>query len=130
MSKPFVNREMKNLLLEWQGAKEDLDVVKQREAELRIDICDFLLHQETPGAHKYDVDGIRIKATRKLSYSLDQSKIDELWQTGQLHDYEEEVIKVGYTLKLGVYQKSTDDMDRLNSLITTKDGMPSLEIID
>ena len=91
---------IESLLLEQHELANQLKVLKEREANVRREICDELLNNKEPGVHKFTFGNLIVKATRKLSYSLDQDMVASYIESGELSPAEMEAVKVKYELGL------------------------------
>jgi len=115
------------LLLEQHELANQLKVLKEREANVRRQICDELLNNKAPGTHKFTFDNIIVKATKKLTYSLDQEMVESMIAEGDLSPAELDAIKTKYELSLTAYKK-IEIPGILDDAITVKDAMPTLDV--
>lgn len=122
--------DLQDLIVKWNLAQQSLRQVKDLEADLRIQICDKILKGKSVGSHKFLIEGRKLVATKKVSYSLDQFAVNEAYTAGEFEDWEEELIKISYGLRVGDYKKSKNDLTHIDEFITVKDSMPTLEFKD
>jgi hypothetical protein len=116
------------LIERWRKADELYRKYKRLENELRQDICQDLLKGKSEGAHYFDVAGLPVKATRRVIYSLDKSLV-ELYEEGALNATEEACLTVSLRLRQGEFKQVDPALiPHIIAALTTKDGMPSLEI--
>lgn len=99
--------------------------IKAEEMKLRLDICAALLKQAPVGLSKVIDEGLLIKATRKVTYKLDEEELEDIYD--DLSDAEMACIKFKPNLILKNY-KMLDDAPLLNDLITVQEATPTLDI--
>ncbi len=116
------------LYTNWIEAKTKLDYWKAEEAKLRTKICDKILEGHGLGTQTETKGQYKIKATKKVNYSIDSEQLNFIWD--DLSQEEQEAIKFTPSLMLSKY-KSIDHTS-LDDCITVKPAMPTLtiEIID
>lgn len=99
--------------------------IKAEEMKLRLDICAELLKKAPVGLSKVIDEGLLIKATRKVTYKLDEEELEGIYD--DLSDAEMACIKFKPNLILKNY-KMLDDAPLLNDLITVQEATPTLDI--
>lgn len=115
-------------LEEYRLAKLALVEAKEKELTLRLEICDEMLKGKRTGTHNFVQDGFKIKAVRKLNYSLDQEQIKNLIDEGKLSERELALLRTKYELKLADFKKA-DDIPNIEDSLTVKPATPELTVI-
>ena len=64
---------------EWILAKEKLDRAKAREAELRIELCNFILQGQPKGSKKATIGKFNLTATAKLNQKVLKDELKSIW---------------------------------------------------
>jgi len=98
---------------------------KAAEAKLRQQICDELLEGKVEGTHTFNIDGFKIKATKKITYSLDKEILAELYPN--FDEDERACISYNPAFVKSAYQRLPHP-DLMNSILITKPAMPSLVV--
>jgi len=111
-------------ITEWEKMKGDLDYAKKRENDLRIDICEFLLKEESTGAHKYEYGSFSVTATKKVNRKLDAALLEAIYD--DLPEDEKDCIAFKPSLIAAEYKEA--NTPHLDSCIITTDAMPTLSI--
>lgn len=113
-------------LIAYSILQDQLAEVKADEAEMRKEICAELLQDRPVGTHTFEFDGIVVKATNKVTYSLDQELLSALYDN--FSPDEKECIKYNPTFQSSKY-KTARDTSLIDEVIVTKPAMPALKII-
>lgn len=117
-----------DLLEEHRVVALQLKEIKQRELELRNQICDKLLDGLEPGTHNFAHEGMLIKVVKSLNYSFDRQVLQELLDDDALSPFEKDLIRWKPELKLADYKKAAFETDILEEALFVKPAQPSLEI--
>ncbi len=118
--------EFAKKLREWQTAEDQLAIWKEKEADLRREVCETLFDNKT-GAFKVnliDREVARVKATSKVNINMDRDGVKILTH---LTPEEEACIDRRPTLKKGGLKDLPND-SKLRNYLTTSPGMPTLEV--
>lgn len=132
------------MVLEWDQAKKQLDIVKAKEIELRRKIvfeCGRFTAQKQEGAETLDLgSGWKLKATKKINYSVankDGEAFDVLakltamgsetvsFLAEKLFSFDARLSTTNYK-ELG--RVNSDAQRLVNQIVTTKEGTPELEL--
>lgn len=123
-----VNEEKLIELLHIQASlASQLKRMRDEEAAIRREICDYLLAGKEAGTHKFDFGNLKVKAVKSYTYSLDQELVANMIENGDFADDELEAIKTKYELSISAYKK-LNACDNLDDCITVKDSMPTLTV--
>ena len=106
---------------------EDFKSVIEEEKELRKKICLRLLEGKADGTHKFAYQNMAVKVVKSSTYYLDQKEVARLIADNEFSPEEREAIRTKYELDLTKYKK-LDNSELLDSYITVKDAMPTIEI--
>lgn len=117
-----------NLLEFHRLAAIALKEAKAHELELRSQITDVLLEGRDTGTHNFELHGMKVKAVKGLNYKLDDELIQEFIDNDELSEWELELIRIKYDLKLGPYKTATFPMDVLDQALVVKPSLPTLDI--
>lgn len=113
-------------VLQWNALQASLKKVKAEEMEMRIEICESLLEGKEIGTHKFQIEGLSLKATQKLAYNLDESELE--FRYDDFSEEERESVKFKPSLKLKEY-RALDDSSNIDECIITKPAAPTLELV-
>ena len=112
----------------WSKIKAFLTTAKEKEAQMRRDLCADILEgvpMDKGKARLKDViQGYGVTAVQELSYSLDVDLVKEMWS--DLSDAEKECVKTKVYLWDTGYKKLPAD-SLLHQAVTTRLAMPKLE---
>lgn len=138
------------MLADWEQSKRDLEAAKAREMELRKEVVTFNFdHTKLEGTERVDLaNGYQLKAVKKLNYALVSpvegvsvvdavdtalSKMEAMGPEGKF--IADRVVKWSAELSLTEYRK-LDELPNgkaykaiLNTVIETREGAPTLEIV-
>jgi len=114
------------MIKEWLVLQEQLKTVKEKEAELRRDICEHIFAGKRKTV-KADVGPYKVKAVYKINNKVDEAAYLAL--RPELTAEEQEAIKVKYDLIASKYKKLRET-SLLHQCIISKPGMPTLEVKD
>ncbi len=109
----------------WIDAKAQLDHWKKVEKEMRETICEHFLEGKTVGVHTFHPTGFKVKATKKITTSLDGKVLSAMWD--DLSDAEQGCVTFKPTLVAGKY-KQCGNHETLDQALVTKPAMPTLSI--
>ena len=113
-------------LAQWETIKNQLDKLKQKELDLRKEICDFILHGQQEGAKKVTIDELVVTATAKVNYNVDADILKDNWYF--LSDSEKRAIKFKPEIKIKEYKKLKEIRSKMADFITVKSGTPTLKV--
>lgn len=119
-------------LNEWYSLKEQLDVMKDRELNLRKQIFGEVFVNPTEGTNKFAIgDGFVLnggyKLNRKIDNAVFQAMRPQLMEAGIRVD---ELVEYKPDLRTTIYKKMTDEQRALfDQCLTISPGTPSLEIV-
>jgi len=118
-----------NDITKWKDTVVRLKALKKEETELRSSLTTLIIGK-TPMENgralvKSVLDGYPVKATQKLSYSLDLGALASIWDSLDVVD--KEAIKMKPTLQEGKYKKLSET-SLLHEAIVTRMAMPILEV--
>ena len=126
---------LQDKLARWHTVKATLAPLVEEETNLRKEIFELAYpNKPEKGSHRHAIGyGKDLKATAKLNYSIDKAKLAEAIEAGKLPaDVVSSVFKqtpsVSETAFLAVKDKKI--LAVLSDIITSKPGLPSLEIVD
>ena len=138
MPAPDADASPEGLLNAWEQAKDALDAAKAAEARLRkAAIAAIYPDGIAEGANTVELaDGIKLTATGKLNYRLDSNtdkvekvleKLEKSGPEGKL--LADRLVAWKPSLAVGEYRQLDDKYRKIiDTVITTSDGMPSLEL--
>ena len=115
----------KKRLLAWQDAKEILDVAKEKELELRNELCSEILKDKTKGSVSVSKFGFKAKATAKMNAKLDVDDLKAIFT--KLSAEEKACIKYKPELITKKY-KDLPENSILHKAVSEKPGTPSFEL--
>lgn len=101
--------------------------IKAEEMNLRRDLCDILLKGKMKGTHSFNIDGMDVKATKKVNMSLDKKRVDHYYE--QMSNAEKDAVKFNPTLSITMYDKIEGDSSVLDGCLTIKPATPTLTVI-
>ena len=120
----------KSKIVEWKEMERQLKELKQKEMELRKKIAFHVLgdtqFNKGRATNKADIDGIEIKATLPLNYTINEEILSQIWNS--LPNEEKECIIYKPRLSLRIYHKLPKD-SLINEALSTKFGAPTLSIL-
>lgn len=102
-----------------------LSEVKEKEMELRLDICSEILKGKKVGTNNFTEGGLKIKAVKKVNHKLDEDELSEVYD--DMSDEETACIK----FKPSLIKKNYDALAEspiLDEVLTVEDATPSLKI--
>ena len=123
-------------LAQWLEACQQLEAVKNIEAELRKELSAFVLNSNRTDEFSATLklaNGYGLKATQNINYKLDENSrievaVNNLCAIGHAEDAE--VFKWSPTLSKSAYKKLCSDSKAIvDEVLTAKIGMPTLEFI-
>lgn len=110
----------------WIKMSDDLKNLKEKEAKLRIELCEeFLKGKVPPCKAKQIVENIEIEAVRGVSHKVDESVVTQLFS--EFSDEEKNVFKFKPDVKLKEYKKLSKN-SIVHEAITVKPAMPTIKI--
>lgn len=115
----------KKKLQDWQKAKDTLAEAKEKEMELRREICSEILGDKLKGTVHLKKFGLDAAAAGKLNTSLDADSLKPIFK--KLSPEEKACIKYKPELIAKQYKLLPDD-SILHQAVTSKPGTPSLTI--
>ena len=115
----------RNKIEKWLEAKAQLNYCKAEEAKLREQIVEEVAGDKPPGKYTENKLGFKIKATKKINYSLDEQALSAIYES--LSPAEKEAITYKPRLSLAKYKKAADH-HMLDQVIIAKPAMPTLTI--
>lgn len=130
-SKPFVTVTQEEFN-EWYTLKQQMETIKEREAELRKKIFAAYFTEAHEGTNKLELQGgYTLNGKRVISRTIDKgamvSLTPELQAAGIRLD---DIVEWKPSLKLSMYRKLTEEQTKLfDQILVIKDGMPGLEIV-
>jgi hypothetical protein len=101
---------------------------KALELDLRSQITDVLLEGRDTGTHNFELHGLHVKAVKGVSYKLDSELIQEFIDNEELSDFELELLRIKYELKLTDYKSASFPIDVLDQALVVKPSLPTLAI--
>lgn len=134
------------VMMLWQKQVEALAALKEDEIELRKEVVRLKVDKPHEGMNNVDLgNGYTLKAGIKINYCLDkdndkiEAALDQIEAIGNEGKFiAERLVKWTPTLSLTEYRTLCDDatkspdkkriLDIVNTVLTTSDGTPSLEI--
>ncbi len=121
-------------LSDWFALKGQVKALQDRESELRREIFDLAFpNAPEKGTVRVDIGfGKQLKAVAKLNYTVDREAMAAALQSGLDPDVHERVIRYKPEVSESELFKVADPKTKqlLSSFITSKPGMPSMEIVD
>lgn len=95
------------LAAEWKDAQEQMRAWKEKEMELRLQICEQVFDPDAcvEQTFKLTVDGINLKIVAKTNISIDKDQLDEAWDN--LTEAEQEC----FDFKPSLVKKNLDKLD-------------------
>jgi len=112
----------------WLQLKEQLDEVKEREAELRRELCAELLAEKTMANGRMSVttmiEGYKWNAVQALNYKVSSEILQVIWP--ELTESERDAIRWVPELSLRIYKALPED-SILHEAVTTSLAMPQLK---
>lgn len=114
-----------DLLEEHRIAAIQLKEWKAKELELRNQITDVLLEGLDTGTHNFTMHGMFVKAVKGVSYSIDKSVLDVIWD--DMDPDERELVRWKPELNLKDYKNNSLPLV-LDDAITVKPSLPTLSI--
>lgn len=118
-----VNRE---LLEKWQHLNHEMKRLKKEEMDLRVEITDQLLKGKSIGTHNFDIDGVAVKAVKKVTHKLDKPKLDHVWQ--DMTEDEQAAVKWTPELSVSKFKALEEESGLLRDCVTVVPAAPSLTI--
>ena len=116
------------LIDKYIDAKQNLDMYKKLESELRIELLGELFQNNTvEGTEATEIDGYKVKGSFSLNFKLDGKALEEAFD--DLSEVEQACISFKPSLNKSVY-KSIEDSEReeLDEYITVSSAMPTIKI--
>jgi hypothetical protein len=114
------------MIEEWLVLQDNLKTVKEKEANLRRDICEIVFDGKRKTV-KTEVGPYKVKAVYKINNKVDEAAY--LTLKPKLTLEEQEAVKVKYDLVASKYKKLRET-SLLHQCIISKPGMPTLEVND
>lgn len=112
---------------EWMQLQAQLKEIKAREMSLRKEICSAILKDTPlPVRKKYEVNGLVLEVDGKVTYSLDATVVNSLFD--DLEDADKSSLDFKPSLKLREYKKLPES-SLLHEAVTIKPAAPVLKII-
>lgn len=130
-SKPLVTVTQEEFN-EWYTLKQQMETIKEREAELRKKIFSAYFAEAHEGTNKLELQGgYKLNGKRVISRTIDKgamvSLTPELQAAGIRLD---DIVEWKPSLKLSMYRKLSEEQTKLfDQILVIKDGMPGLEIV-
>jgi hypothetical protein len=133
--------DVDRLLLDWQEAKQILDAAKEKEMILRkmiVEESDLFDENKTDGTETRELgNGWKLKAVKKTNYTVDNTDgvaFEILRDIAAMDPVSahiaKDVLKFTPELRLTKYRELNPQARRLlDSIITTKPGAPTLELL-
>lgn len=109
----------------WVETKRKLDQLKEQELELRNKITPLVLQGKPVGSKTAVIDGIKLRATARLNYTLDIAELSLIDES--LSDTERACIEWKPVVKESAYNKLPDD-SVLRRAVTVKPGQAGLVV--
>lgn len=107
--------------------KIQLAELKDAEMALRREVAEELTKGHDIGTHNFEIEGLKIKVTTAMSYTVDQTEIQMLLDRGLLPENQRELLRTKYELRLADYKKAYDT-DVLDDAVITKPAAPVVSI--
>lgn len=124
--------EIANLLNEWYPLRDQLEIVKTREMELRKQIFALAFPEPEFGTNKRKIShGMALIATHKANYKIDRPALETTLQNAGDNERAliDSVISYRPEVKDGAFRKlETDDANVIAQFVTQSPGSPTLEI--
>ena len=115
----------KKILLQWEEAKIELDIAKEKEMDLRKEICSEILQDQQKGVKHFKKFGLDAAATAKLNQKLDVDTIKSIFK--KLDKQEKACIKYDPKLVAANYKELPED-SIFHSAVESTPSTPSLKI--
>jgi hypothetical protein len=115
-----------NLVEKWIAVKGKLGQYKEQELELRNQIISKLLEGKMAGSKTGVVQGIKLRATARLNYTVDEAELSIIWD--DLSPEEQVCIEYKPKVKETEYRKLPDS-SLLKRAVTVKPGQASLTVV-
>jgi hypothetical protein len=111
----------------WKELSLKLKRIKEEEADLRREICQVVIADAEMKNGRVTVkdyyDGMEVKATQTLSYTIDVAVLGTVWE--HLSPEEQDAIVMKPSLSLAKYKKLPED-SLLHEAVISKLAMPTL----
>lgn len=122
---------MLQMVAEWFGLVQQLDIIKKREMELRNAIYAHYFQNPVEGTNKVELpDGWRLDCQYKLSRKLDEAALPAILKKLP-EGTEERVIRYKPDLNLREYRKLVDTQQAIfDEALIIKPSTPSLKLIE
>lgn len=131
------------LIMQWQAAANALANAKELEMNLRNQVVAECFPNATVGVNNLELGmGYKLKATRKLNYNVNNegvdAALDDIAKIGNDGAFiAERLVSFKPTLSVSEYKKldATNPThkrikDRIDEVLTTSDGAPTLELVE
>lgn len=120
-------KELRQKLVEWEFAANDLKLAKDHEAKLRLVCVDELIGSRDvyEGSDKTTFDSFIAVLTARVNRNVDATALESIWE--DLTEEEKACINYKPRLNLAKYRKLPDD-SILHSVITESPGVPTLKL--
>jgi len=99
--------------------------IKDKEMNIRREICEILLDGKEKGTHNFTIGGMKVKAVKAFNYQLDKG-ISLIYD--DLNEDEKDAIRVKYEVSVAGYNK-LHNADQLNEYITVVPASPTLTVV-
>ncbi len=121
-------------IVEWIEARDNLKRWKDKEAALRLLICELLAPDDNAGTFKFEIGQFPVKISKKFNYSIDKETYEELCDA--FNETEKSCIRTNYEVAMKNYnailkladQGADVDINNLQQCITVKPAMPTLSV--
>ena len=107
----------------WLDKKRQLDTVKEEEMELRLKLTPLLLKDKLSGSKTGVIDGIKLRATARLNYTIDPAELALIQDS--LSPEEQACIAWRPSILETAYNK-LDEHAMLRTAVTVTPGTPGL----
>jgi len=109
----------------FKSIQKQLKDVKQKEADMRIEICDKLLRRKPVGTHSFNIGNFRLKVTKKITTSIDKDLLSAIYD--DFTPEEAACFKFAPSFLNGKY-KELEDKTNVDAVLETKPAMPTIVI--
>lgn len=114
-------------LSEWINVKDQLDILKKKELELRTKLAPKILGDKIEGSKTGLLGEYKLQATGVINYTIDEAEL--IIRKDELDDAELAAILYKPKLKLAAYKK-LDAQSTLRRIVSARPGLVQLKVVE
>jgi hypothetical protein len=115
----------KSVVDQWCKVRKELEALKAEELELRAQITPRILGDKLVGSKTAVLNGVKLRATARLNYSLDIAELSLIQD--QLSLEEQAAVEWKPSIKESIYNKLPND-SVLRTAVTVRPGVAGLTL--